>query len=780
MCNELENAPWVSFNVILRCFFHMQLYIYKKICLTIGNQKKAIELWRQSSPRVKSLFNYTRDAIFIIKDAVIVDCNDAAPKVFGGEMDDIVGESLFKFFPEKQASGENSLELATDLMNAVLEGHPQFMEWDHKKLDGTTFISDVMVNKIAIGSEEYVQAIIRDRSLEIKTETENKKLATLANVTTNMVIMADAEGKIEWINQAFTRVTGYTLEEAMGKKPGDFLQGTDSDPETIRYMSEMLKRGQGFRNVEIINYTKTGIPYWVSIELNPIKDADGNVVQFIAIESDITERKFAEKALSESEKRFRALIRQSPIGVIEWGLNFQVREWNAAAEKIFGYNRMEAIGKNAAFLLTEEVKPMVTEVWKSLISLKGGERSTNENITKSGKIITCEWYNSPLVNDQGQILGVVSMVEDITEKLIAEKNLKENEIKFRQIFQSSPMGIFMYEIKEDNELYLIETNEAADDLLGVECRKRIGMKITDAFPALEDTDLPKHFHKAASLGVPYHTRDTHYDDGEISGVYEVNVFQAGLNRMVVMFLDVTDQIKAEESIRNKNDELLKINAELDRFVYSASHDLRAPIASLLGSIEVMRKETELENISQLLGMQERSLQRLDNFIGDIVNYSRNTRLQIEKDLIDLEKEIQDTFEQFQFMDNFEKIKREFEIDQEVDFISDNRRLKIILNNLISNSIKYADHSKGDPFIQIKAKVGKKNARILIKDNGIGIEKVQLESIFQMFFRASEKSTGSGLGLYIVKEVIQRLKGEIKVDSTPRKGSEFIISIPNLY
>jgi signal transduction histidine kinase len=133
---------------------------------------------------------------------------------------------------------------------------------------------------------------------------------------------------------------------------------------------------------------------------------------------------------------------------------------------------------------------------------------------------------------------------------------------------------------------------------------------------------------------------------------------------------------------DRNEDLSKINAELDRFVYSASHDLRAPIASLLGLIEVARLEKNMENMERLLDMQQKSLQRLDSFIKDIVDHSRNMRLQVELEEVDFEKTIQGSFEQLQFMENANRIRKNITVEKSGTFITAPSRLEIVLNNLI--------------------------------------------------------------------------------------------------
>ena len=250
-------------------------------------------------------------------------------------------------------------------------------------------------------------------------------------------------------------------------------------------------------------------------------------------------------------------------------------------------------------------------------------------------------------------------------------------------------------------------------------------------------------------------------------------------RMVGSIVDVTERKLSDEFIVLKNEELLKINEELDRFVYSASHDLRAPISSLLGLIEVARLEKDPASIQNLLDMQKRSLQKLDKFIFDIVSYSRNNRVDLEIGRIDFQELLDDTYDQLQYMEKIKQLKRITEIDEDIFFYSDQKRITVILNNLISNAIKYSVSSKSDAFIKTTIKKVERGVSIHVVDNGEGIDNEHIHRIYDMFYRASEQSVGSGIGLYIVKEVVQKLKGTIEVQSKKYQGSEFVVHLPDL-
>lgn len=239
--------------------------------------------------------------------------------------------------------------------------------------------------------------------------------------------------------------------------------------------------------------------------------------------------------------------------------------------------------------------------------------------------------------------------------------------------------------------------------------------------------------------------------------------------------------KAEASLLEQNKLLTKINKELDSFVYSASHDLRAPLKSVLGLVRLAQndnKEGNYEMLNECLQMIEQSICKLDLTIKEIINYSRNTRTDIYREKIDLKLLVEEIFENLQYMDSGKNIIKEIEIDDEVPFISDLDRLKIIFSNIISNSIKYCDPVKERSFIAVKIKVSITKVLITISDNGIGIGKEFINKIFNMFYRGTEKSDGSGLGLYIVKETLEKLHGSIEVHSEINKGSTFTIKLPN--
>jgi signal transduction histidine kinase len=252
---------------------------------------------------------------------------------------------------------------------------------------------------------------------------------------------------------------------------------------------------------------------------------------------------------------------------------------------------------------------------------------------------------------------------------------------------------------------------------------------------------------------------------------------------VVQFIaiesDITDRKVSQQSLQDRNEALIKINAELDRFVYSASHDLRAPISSLLGLIEVARLEKNVDNLERLLDMQKKSLLRMDLFIKDIVDHSRNTRLIVEPEIIDFRRMIDGIFEQLQFMENVDQIRKIITIEQEGTFHTSPSRIDIVLTNLISNAIKYADLQKEDPYLKVLVKSTERRTEIRVSDNGEGINAEALPKIFDMFYRASGSSSGSGLGLFIVKEAVQKIEGSIAVTSELGKGTEFFVEIPDL-
>lgn len=232
-------------------------------------------------------------------------------------------------------------------------------------------------------------------------------------------------------------------------------------------------------------------------------------------------------------------------------------------------------------------------------------------------------------------------------------------------------------------------------------------------------------------------------------------------------------------LNQKNSELEKISFELDRFVYSASHDLRAPLTSVLGLLYLLRGDSTDENALHYINLMEESILKLDCTIKDIVAYSRNNRQEIQTEIIELPSLIRDVISNLRYLENHEfSIRESIEIESSSHFYSDRNRLQIILNNLLANSIRYR-HPQRPLKINISHKNNGNEIILKVRDNGIGIDSPHLDKIFDMFYRTNESSTGSGLGLYIVKETIQKMGGSVSVDSTVLEGTTFIICLPQI-
>jgi len=306
-----------------------------------------------------------------------------------------------------------------------------------------------------------------------------------------------------------------------------------------------------------------------------------------------------------------------------------------------------------------------------------------------------------------------------------------------------------------------------------------------------NSDEALHIYRESGLKIPFILVT-----GAVSDEFAVNslkqgaddyVLKSNLTRLPAAIVNAVKQREAEaekvlanEAMRKQYEELMKINKELDSFVYSVSHNLRAPLRSVMGLINVARMEDEKRGnpFNEYFNMIENSMHKLDETLKEILDYSRNSRQELSLETIDIRQLLDDNLEKMQFMPGSSDINKEIEMRQDSDFYSDKYRISVIFNNLISNAIKYYDPGKEQPSLKITIDVTKERAHLEFQDNGIGIDRQYQDKIFNMFFRATQSSEGAGLGLYIVQEAVEKLKGTIVIKSEIRKGTTFTIEIPN--
>ncbi len=270
---------------------------------------------------------------------------------------------------------------------------------------------------------------------------------------------------------------------------------------------------------------------------------------------------------------------------------------------------------------------------------------------------------------------------------------------------------------------------------------------------------------------------TSYSKVYLDVSFMTNFVVSFLVGLALLYFSLEVNFKTEKELRVNNQLLTKANKELDRFVYSASHDLRAPLSSLLGLIEISQRTDDQEEIKQCLSMMRVRISDLDVFIREIIDYSRNTRQEIRFESFNLLELLKEVSEGLKFGTGMEDVFIKYLLPNDLMITSDRSRLKVILNNLIGNALKYVKPNAEDQLVAVEASQEQNRLTIKIQDNGIGIADEHLPKIFEMFYRASEKSQGSGLGLYIVKETLDKLNGKIHVTSHLGLGTTFQIEIP---
>ncbi len=264
------------------------------------------------------------------------------------------------------------------------------------------------------------QLLISSRELQ-------KNLTLLQGITegtTDSVWVKDLQGRYLMINSAGAGFLGRSVADVLGKNDAEVF-----DPGTGRAIMErdraVIESG-GAKTYEEPG-TAAGVTRTYLASKAPYRDPNGEVVGLLGICRDITDRKRAEEEFRRSQQKLRIHLEHTPLAVVEWDLDFRVAAWNPSAESIFGYSREEALGKHGSFIVPPHFHQYVDQIWQGLVNQTGGIRNTNDNLTKDGRTISCEWYNTPLVDESGRVLGVASLAQDVTERVALEERLRQSQ-----------------------------------------------------------------------------------------------------------------------------------------------------------------------------------------------------------------------------------------------------------------------------------------------------------------------------------------------------------------
>ncbi len=357
--------------------------------------------------------------------------------------------------------------------------------------------------------------------------------------------------------------------------------------------------------------------------------------------------------------------------------------------------------------------------------------------------------------------------------------ITKKEVNLRAILDNTDSSIWLV----DTSFNLIDFNRIFAFLWKIAYGTSLerGKNILDLMP---DSDIKDRWRKRYTAGLNGE-KGVFVESYKFEGRtrhFEIRTFPIKENDAVtgvsVFSKDITEQLQSEKQLKTQNEMLRKVNKELDSFVYSASHDLKAPLASVLGLINLVKEEANMKARLEYYAMMEKSVVRLDTFIKDIIDYSRNERTEISYEPIDLQETVETIFEDLKYLKGFEGIDKKINIASNGPLKNDKVRVKVALRNLISNAIRYGCPPEGNRRIVITAKVDEEKAIVTIKDFGPGISEKHHPHVFEMFYRAHERSEGTGLGLYIVKETLEKINGSIELVGSSGDGCEFVLTIPN--
>jgi PAS domain S-box-containing protein len=670
-----------------------------------------------------------------------------------------------------------------------------WVEYTGLRKDGSTFPLDVSAQPIrhdgvVIGTRGIAaDNTQRKRSEEILRESE-RRIREITDALPVVVYEADAAGRTTFVNATALDWFGYTKEE-LEAGMSLFQLIAPADRRRARALFRRSMRGDDVGRVEFSGRRKDGSTYPISIRSALIKK-DGVVIGQRGVIVDITERKKAEAALHGVQEELRqhatmfdaahdAIMTLDPEGTIMY--------WNRGAERLYGWTTHEAVGQNANALLRTTFPESREVLWPKLME-SGLWEGELLNVTRDGMPVAVASSWTLMKDEKGSASAILEISSDITERKKAEAALAESEAKLRITFATMADGIVITQLDETvtdcNDAILRLTQRSREEIIGKPFENFLPPEFRSLIP-----DARKLLVGAVLLKTEpgSEKKETVRTDAQLLGKNGQRVdIEANISTIedasgqaaefLIVARDVTERKQMESQLDNSLADLQRSNAELEQFAYVTSHDLQEPLRMITSYIQIIEEDYKGKldaDADQFIAFVVEGAKRMHTLVNDLLAYSRvGTRGEPFMPTI-LGRVLSAATANLEVA--IEESHAEVTHDELPTVLGDESQLIQLFQNLVGNAIKF--RSDATPMIHVGVETTNSDWLFSVRDNGIGIDMQYAERIFAVFQRlhAREEYPGTGIGLAVVKKIVERHKGRIWVESEPAKGSTFYFTFP---
>lgn len=712
--------------------------------------------------------------------------NDIHVKMFGYDnQEELIGKTWQYIYEQEEID-----RISKDLFPLLMTNGKWSGETLGKSKTGTPVYQEISLTSLPDGG---LVCICRDISEKKKSREKLELQEQLLKNTNSIAIVTNADKEIVWVNAAFTRLTGYTEEEVIGKNPGRLLQGKHSDNDTVKYMSAQLASLKPF-NCEVINYKKDGTPYWIEIKCTPLLHPDGSVDKYFAIEEDITERKKSEQHLLENSIRLENAMEGAKGALWDWDMLNNTVYYSKQWKQILGYEENELSND----LIEWESRIHPEDIAGTMLAINNYISGTSNSYKNHLRIrhknnSYLYWLDQGIITERtedGKPKRMVGAAFDITELKITQEKLKDSEERWNFALVGTGAGIWDWNIQNDTIFF------SAKAMAMIDYKNVIGVNPMETFKSLIHPDHISAISQVLkSMEKDLNHATTQYKIKSRSGKYiwvEDNAMVIKRNafgypvRMLGSFVDITERKNTEIELLHAK-ELAEALVKKERhFLANISHELRTPLHAVIGLGEQLEKSDLKQQQKDFVSIMNKSARHLLGLISDVLDLSKiaEGKISLENIGFSFTKIL---FESIQLV-NREDIKNRINIIfdecnfEQNHFISgDPLRLKQIFLNILGNAIKFTE--KGSITISYGISIETPTTigfKISIADTGIGMDTVMLNRLFEEFIQEdqsySRKYGGSGLGLSITRKLVEMMNGNIHFSSVKNEGTVVTIHL----